>query len=95
VPGNRANAWHITIARLIVAFWAFDQPRVADADPGPDRFDRGQRNHGEALRRILRLQALGPTRVKGVSEPVQVFEVIGLGGWERCVPGSSAPSAAG
>jgi predicted ATPase len=32
-----------------------------------------------ALRLYFAFKALGPARVKGVSEPVQVFEVIGLG----------------
>jgi class 3 adenylate cyclase len=38
------------------------------------------------------LKPLGPTRVKGVSEPVNVYEVTGLG---RCAPACSARRAAG
>ncbi len=33
----------------------------------------------QAVRGILLFKPLGPTRVKGVSEPVNVFEVTGLG----------------
>ena len=58
---------------------AHDQSRVADADARADRLDRDQRADAQAVRGLFRAQALGPTRVKGVSEPVNVYEVTGLG----------------
>ena len=46
----------------------------------PAGFDRGQREHTRKLcEGYFSLKPLGPTRVKGVSEPVNVYEVTGLG----------------
>ena len=59
---------------------AYHEPRVADAGAGADRLDCGDRDHPTAVRGILHVSsALGPTRVKGVSEPVNVHEVTGFG----------------
>ena len=59
---------------------AFDQPRVANAGarsrPGSIAISEQTR---KLVRGLLRAQAAGPDRVKGVSEPVNVYEVTGLG----------------
>ena len=38
------------------------------------------------------LKSLGTSRVKGIAEPVPIYEVTG---WDRCEPGSRAPRRAG
>ena len=44
-----------------------------------DRFHRSREKTRKLCRRIFQLKPLGPTRVKGVSEPINVYEVTGLG----------------
>ena len=59
---------------------AYDQSGVADADAGAGRLDRGQRSRrASCAKATSSCKPLGPTRVKGVSEPVNVYEVTGLG----------------
>ena len=59
---------------------AYDESRLADAGrsrrPGRSRSARTTRKLVEGY---FALKPLGPTRVKGVSEPVNVYEVTGLG----------------
>ena len=66
-------------AGRIHAHRAYDQSRVADAGLAPT----GSIAVSEATRKLCEgyfaLKPLGPTRVKGVSEPVNVYEVTGLG----------------
>ena len=57
----------------------FDQPRVADADSREPGLDRDQRADAQAGRGLLHAQTAGSGAVKGVSEPVNVYEVTGLG----------------
>ena len=57
-----------------------DQPGGADAGARADRFDRDQRTDAQARRRIFQASSRsGPPGSKGVSEPVNVYEVTGLG----------------
>ena len=73
---------------------AYDQSRGADADRCAGRFDRGQRGDAQAVRGLLRvLKPLGPTPVKGVSEPVNVYEVTGLGPLRTRLPALGAARA--
>ena len=59
---------------------ALDQSRVADAGARADRIDRDHRERrANCAKDTSTLKPLGPTRVKGVSEPVNVYEVTGLG----------------
>ena len=46
---------------------------------GRHRVDRDQRNTRKLVEGYFQLKPLGPTKVKGVSEPVNVYEVTGLG----------------
>ena len=57
----------------------YHQSRLADADARADRLDRDERADAQTGRGLLRFKPLGPTKVKGVSEPVNVYEVTGLG----------------
>ena len=59
----------------------YDQPRLADADAGADRVrSRSVRATRKLVRGLFHAQAAGRRRrVKGVSEPVNVYEVTGLG----------------
>ena len=67
-------------ARRVRADRALDEPGGADA--GAARRS-GRSRSPSATRKLVEgyfaLKALGPTRVKGVSEPVNVYEVTGLG----------------
>jgi len=54
-------------------------PRGADADIGAHRFPSRQPNRsGSSVRATSFSNGLGPTKVKGVSEPVNVYEVTAL-----------------
>ena len=67
-------------SRRIHADRAHHQSRLADADARADRLDRDQpRARASWCEGYFALKPLGPTRVKGVSEPVNVYEVTGLG----------------
>ncbi len=67
-------------ARRVHADRTLDQPGGAHAGAGTDRFDRDHRVRRRSwCEGYFQLKELGPTRVKGVSEPVNVFEVTGLG----------------
>ena len=80
-------------AYRVHADWAFDQSRLADADARADRLDRGQlKRRASCARDTSASRRSGPTRVKGVSEPVNVYEVIGL---DRCARDCNAPPGAG
>ena len=57
----------------------YHQSGGADADRRPGRFDRGQRTDARLVEGYFDLKPLGATKVKGVSEPVNVYEVTGLG----------------
>ena len=71
---------HRRRARRVHADRPFDQPGGADADAGADRLGRDRpRQRASCARDTSAFKSLGPTRIKGVSEPVNVFEVIGLG----------------
>ena len=41
------------------ADWTYHQPRLADADGGAGRFDRGEREYPQALRRLFHPEAAG------------------------------------
>jgi excisionase family DNA binding protein len=68
-----------SIAMPRSADWAFDQPRIADADPGADRFAAVTETTEKLCAGYFAFKALGPTKVKGISEPINVYEVTGLG----------------
>ena len=57
-----------------------DQSRLADAGARADRLDRGQRGDAQVRARATSCSSRwARRRVKGVSEPVNVYEVTGLG----------------
>ena len=58
---------------------AFDQPGRAAADPRGAGLGGDGGECSEICRRLLHLKSLGASRIKGVSEPVEVYEVTGLG----------------
>ena len=70
---NRRRAYRIHPHR------AFDQPGLALADPRGAGLggDRGECQ--KFVEGYFQLKALGASRIKGVSEPVNVYEVTGLG----------------
>ena len=67
-------------AHRVHADRAYDQSRVADADRWrrPAR-SRSAKRTQRLVEGYFELTPLGPTQVKGVSEPVNVYEVTGLG----------------
>ena len=57
-----------------------DQSGVADADVGADRFDRRHRDYPQAVRRLLHARSRSARlESRAMSEPVNVYEVTGLG----------------
>ena len=58
---------------------AHDQPCLADADPCADRIGRDQRAARKLVRRLLHTQGAWADESQRVSEPVNVYEVTGLG----------------
>ena len=70
-----------------------DQSRVADADASADRVrSRSVRARASWSKAISQFRPLGPAQDKGVSEPVEVYEVTGSG---RCARGCSAQRGGG
>ena len=69
-----------------------NQSGFTDADRGAGGFDRGERSDARLCEGYFELRALGPTAVKGLSEPINVYEVVGLG---RCGRTSSWRRGAG
>ena len=65
--------------RRVHADRAHDQSRFANADAGADRFDRGHREDAQLCEGYFCSSRSARRRVKGVSEPVNVYEVTGLG----------------
>jgi hypothetical protein len=57
----------------------YGKPSGADADGGAGGVDRGRRCDPAPVRRLLQFPLAGPVQVKGVSEPVEIYEVVGIG----------------